>query len=388
MSSTRFRHQKLAILACLILTSLTAESCRKAEISNSKPVTKGVASVMPKIKSPLPPKLHTFARPKNVRGLYVTAWVAGGQKHMDALLGLADRTEINAFVIDVRDEGQMYFKTGIKLADESKANQIAVVNPEKLMNRLFAHNIWPIARVACFRDNYVTVKHPELAVQFANGKVWRDRSKHAWLDPYNQKNWQYMSDTIDFALDMGFPEIQLDYVRFPSEGKAATQVYPGKKFYKDQKAAPADVIQAFAVYIAKRVHDRGAVLSADIFGIISSTKTDQGIGQFLEKVAEPFDVISPMIYPSHFALGEYGISDPDQAPYGIVQRSLKDFQKRLPKKDIRPWLQSFSLRNHYGPTQVRAQIKAAEDLGYHDFLLWNAQTVYPEAGLLKKKKSG
>jgi hypothetical protein len=326
-----------------------------------------------------------FVRPDSVRGLYVTAWIAGGTKHLDELIGIADRTEINTFVIDLRDDGQMYIDTGLDLAEDSDANKIAIRKPAALLDKLAKHTIWPIARIAMFRDSYVPKKHPELAVQLANGKVWHDRSQHTWLDPYNQRNWQYMAAIVDKALDLGFPEIQLDYVRFPSEGTAKTQIFPAKKRYQNPNSTPPDVIQAFANFIGKRVRDRGAVYSADIFGIISSTKSDQGIGQFLEKVAEPFDVISPMIYPSHFHLGEYGISDPDQAPYNIVKKSLTDYKKRLPKKNVRPWLQSFSLRNHYGPKQIRAQIQAAEDLGYHDFLLWNAATIYPEAALNAKK---
>ncbi len=300
------------------------------------------------------------------------------------MLGLIDRTELNAIVIDVRDLGQMYFKTGIALADESGANFIAVPRPLPLFDSLQKHKVWPIARIACFRDDYVTVKHPELAVQLASGKPWRDRAKHRWLDPYNKKNWEYIAKTVDFALDLGFPEIQLDYVRFPSEGKSASQVFPAKSEYAKKGEVNADVISAFAKFIGERVHARHAVFSADIFGIISSTKGDEGIGQQLEKVAEPFDVLSPMVYPSHFAKGEYGIGNPDTSPYAIVKKSLADYKKRLPTVNIRPWLQDFSLRAHYGSAEVKAQIKAAKEIGYSDFLLWNAGNKYTESALEKQ----
>ena len=329
---------------------------------------------------------YNFAKPEIVKGIYATAWVAGGTKSLDRLIGLIDRTELNSIVIDVRDGGDMYFKTGIPLADESHATMIAVAKPDVLFNKLKAHKIYPIARIACFRDMFVPKKHPEMAVQQPSGAVWKDRSGHMWLDPYNRKNWDYIAATVDYALGIGFPEIQLDYVRFPSEGSTSAQVFPAKKRYPDQKALPGDVIQAFADFIGKRVRDRHALFSADIFGIISSTKKDQGIGQTLEKIAKPFDVISPMIYPSHFAKGEYGIADPDLSPYAIIQKSLNDYRKRLPKMAIRPWLQDFSLKNHYGPDQVKAQIKAASDLGYKDFLLWNAGAKYTESALSKKSK--
>ena len=327
----------------------------------------------------------TFVKPSEVHGIYLTAWSAGSKKKMAKVYKLLADTELNAVVIDIRDTGEMYFPTKIPLADEVDGNDdLAVTKPARLMADLSAHKVWPIARVACFRDNKVPKKHPEMAVQLADGKVWHDRSGHFWLDPYNKKNWQYIADTVDYAMSIGFPEIQLDYVRFPSEGKSNTQRFPSKDAYGDPKAKPEDVIAAFAKFITDRVKAKGDVVSADIFGIISSTKKDQGIGQELEKVAAPFDVISPMVYPSHFHKGEYGIPDPNRSPAEIITKSLGDYKKRVPGKTVRPWLQDFSLGVKYGPEEVRAQINAAAALGYKDFLLWNARNVYTESALKKK----
>jgi hypothetical protein len=137
--------------------------------------------------------------------------------------------------------------------------------------------------------------------------------------------------------------------------------------------------------MGERVRKRGCAYSADVFGIISSGTVDQGIGQTLEKIAQPFDVLSPMVYPSHFARGEYHIPNPNAAPYAIIKKSLGDYKRRIPKTKIRPWLQDFSLGVKYGPKEVRAQVKAAEELGYKEFLLWNASNRYTEGGLLKEK---
>ena len=294
-------------------------------------------------------------------------------------------TNLNSVVIDVRDSGEMYWKTGIPLAKKAKANDIAIVNARKLMAELAANRVYPIARIACFRDNKVPKVFPGRAVQLASGNVWKDRSGNTWLDPYDKDNWNYILATVDYALRIGFPEIQLDYVRFPSEGKSRSQRFPAQAKYDDPKAKPEDVIAAFTEYVSKRVKAHGAVYSADIFGIISSSKSDQGIGQELEKVAKPFDVMSPMLYPSHFAAGEYGIKFPVAAPYDIIMKSLRDYKKRLPDKPIRPWLQDFSLRApkqplvHYGVAEIQAQIKAAHDNGYDDFLMWNAMNHYTDA---------
>jgi len=327
----------------------------------------------------------TFKRPDHVRGIYLTAWSAGSKRKLTAILDMFDKTVLNAVVIDIRDDDGLFWKTGIALAVTSGAERVAVPKPQVLMQTLNDHGVYPIARIACFRDAFVPKKFPERAVQLPNGKIWRDRSGHSWLDPYNKKNWDYITSIVDFALNQGFPEVQLDYVRFPSEGKSATQTFPGKKSYGDGKAIPQDVIAAFADYMAKHVHARGAKISADIFGIISSSKSDQGIGQELEKIAAPFDTLSPMVYPSHFHKGEYGIKDPSLQPYAIIKKSLTDYKKRLPKMNVRPWLQDFF---GYTADQIKAQIKAAKECGYEDFLLWNAGNHYTASAVAKPKPKG
>lgn len=298
---------------------------------------------------------------------------------MDKTLALLDRTELNSLVIDLRDAGHMYIKTGIPEAVASKAETVGILNPEALMDRLEKAKVYPIARIACFRDKFVPNVYPQRAVNRKGGGVWKDHGGYAWLDPYNVKNWDYIGKMVDMALDLGFPEIQLDYVRFPSEGNADDQVFPAKRYWTDPANKPSDVITKFATKMAEKVRARGAVISADIFGIISSSKSDQGIGQSLEQIAEPFDLVCPMVYPSHFAKGEYGIKNPDASPYAIIVKSLKDYAARIPNKPLRPWLQDFSLGLTYGPAQVKAQIDAARQVGYQEYLIWNARNVYSEA---------
>ena len=332
-----------------------------------------------------PPKPR-FPKPEHVRGIYLTAWSAGSTRKMDKVVPMIDRTLLNAVVIDVRDDGLNYWKNEIATSKAVKANRTAVPKPDKVMDRLEKHAIYPIARIACFRDQVMPETMPNRAVQDAKGGVWKDRSGHTWLDPYNKRNWDYIAEVVDHALDLGFPEIQLDYVRFPSEGKSATMVFPAKSSYPDKNAKPTEVVAAFAEFIRQRVHERKAVLSADIFGIVSSGGGDQGIGQELNKISAPFDLVCPMVYPSHFAKGEYGIADPDSSPYAIVRKSLNDFASKLPGKTIRPWLQDFSLYKVYGVKEVQAQIKAAQEAGYEGYLLWNARNQYTEAAVAKPKK--
>jgi hypothetical protein len=374
-----------AIGASILIMGIGCQksSGTEAVVSTANSVAATTATPEKKPEPPAPePRFKAFKKPEMVKGLYLTAWGAGSSKRLDNMIALLEKTELNSLVIDVRDAGEMYFKTGIKLADESGANHIAVVNHEKMFEKLEKGGVYPIARISCFRDEFVPLKFVDLAVQTPDGKPWRDRSGHEWLDPYNKKNWDYIAETVEWAIDAGFPEVQLDYVRFPSEGKSSTQRFPAKDSYPNKDAKPEDVIAEFAKYIRDKVKAKGAAYSADIFGIISSGKADQGIGQELEKVSEPFDVISPMVYPSHYAKGEYGIADPNVKPYEIVKKSLADYKKKLPGKPLRPWLQDFF---GYGKAEVHAQIRAAKELGYDEYLIWNARNRYTESAYVVPK---
>jgi hypothetical protein len=355
-----------ALGACLAASIPLVCSCRR-------PAAPAPPSKVPEAVAP-PPKPR-FPKPDKVRGIYLTAWSAGSKKKMEHMFAYLKRNGLNTVVIDVRDCGDIYFKTDIPLAKACHATNLAVVHPDRLLDSLQAHGIYPIARIACFRDKHLPFLEKGRAVQFPDGSLWTDRAGYTWLDPYNKKNWDYIGSVVDYALNLGFPEVQLDYVRFPSEGKESTMVFPSRKTYPDKKATPTQVVAAFATAIAQRVKAKNAAYSADIFGIVSSTTTDEGIGQELETVAAPFDRLSPMVYPSHFHKGEYGIADPNQSPYRIIVKSLRDYRKRLPGKPIRPWLQDFW---GYSATQVNLQIKAAKDVGFDEFLLWNSGNQYSE----------
>ena len=331
---------------------------------------------------PEPEPRIRFPKPEIVRGIYLTAWSAGSERKMKQVLSLLEQTELNALVIDVRDRGFVFWETGIALADESGATTKAVPRPDELMNKLEERGIYPIARISCFQDVWVPKIRSDLAVQKKDGTPWKDRAGNTWLDPYNQRNWEYIGRVVDFAMDIGFAEVQLDYVRFPSEGNLSDVVYPAQEEYPDPDASKTDVIAAFARFILERVREKDRILSADIFGIVSSSESDQGIGQSLEKVAEPFDLICPMVYPSHYARGEYGIDNPEKSPYSVVSKSIADFIERLPDKPIRPWLQDFSLRVKYGKDEVQSQIKAIKELDCEEYLLWNPRNLYTKEAVV------
>ncbi|MEJ5170253.1 MAG: putative glycoside hydrolase, partial [Fimbriimonadales bacterium] len=250
----------------------------------------------PAARKPAPPK-PAIQKPEVVKAVYLTAWSAGSKRKMEAIRGFLKRNDMNAVVIDLRDAGILYAKMGLEPAKSAGAERVAIRDPKGLVESLGKAGVYPIARIACFRDDFIPKKFPDRAVLDPKGRPWKDRAGHTWLDPYNQKNWEFLAGVVRFALDAGFPEIQLDYVRFPSEGKKSTMVFPAKRKYPDPKAKPSEVVATFVRSLRPLTEAKGALLAGDIFGIVSSGGGDQGIGQELKTIAEPFDLICPMVYP-------------------------------------------------------------------------------------------
>ncbi len=388
-----FRTTSMLLLPALLVT-LAQSGCHPKDAATTSgttgsPTSSGVTATpgtQAKSSTPVPagPPQKAILPPEGVRAIYLTGWSAGTTKRFAQLIDLVDRTELNAMVIDVKDDGEVYYDMDIPLVIESKAlNHAFKVEP--VIAKLNEHHIFPIARIACMRDKPLILAHPELAVHDANGKVWRDRSGHYWLNPYSKKVWDYNVAIALDALKHGFKEIQFDYVRFPSEGKVNSLRYEGKPVGSKRE----DQIAAFLKYAAEKIHAQGGWFSADVFGLTSRVKNDEGIGQQFEKVVQDVDYLCPMVYPSHYAYGEYGMKDPNKEPYKTITLSIGDAQKRLvanPKCRLRPWIQDFNLRHvRYGPAEVKAEIKALHDLNIYDYLIWNAGNRYTEAALRKGK---
>ena len=374
------------LFASLVFTALflSAPGCHRA---SPKAASVAPGSAPPLAKGPPPPPALAPLPEGGVKGIYLTGWTAGTNKALQNLLKLADRTEINAFVIDVKDDGLVAYKSTVPLVGKVGAAKRPMYKVDKVLAELKAHHIFPIARIACMRDSVLANARPDLAVQDAKGRVWHDRSHHAWLNPYQKAVWDYNVDLGIDAIKHGFAEVQFDYVRFPSEGAMNTRRFPGKP--KD--ALREDQIAAFMKYAHDKIHAAGGWFSADVFGLTSLVKNDEGIGQKFSKVIQETDYLCPMVYPSHYHKGEYGIKNPDTDPYAILHVSLGDAVKGLkktPNCKLRPWLQAFSLQSHYGPAQLNAQFKASRELGINEYLLWNAGCTYiaMESALGKKKK--
>jgi hypothetical protein len=314
-----------------------------------------------------------------VKGIYLSSWAAGSSELFPAQLALADRTEINAMVIDVKDAtGYVSYDSDIPMVDELDLEELRIRDLDALMQTLNEHDIFPIARIVCFNDPLLSTRNTDLAVMDKDGGIWKDDKGSSYTNPYDRRVWEYLVDLGEEAADHGFREIQFDYVRFPSDGKISDTVYPGADRPKE------DLIASFLAYARSRLEPKGVWVSADVFGLTVHVKDDLGIGQRIEKLSRQVDIVCPMIYPSHYYSGVYNIDNPNANPHDTITAAMADSGVRLRGSGaiVRPWLQDFSLGGvTYDAQKVKAQIDAVEAQGYNEWLLWDPSVKYQEGAL-------
>lgn len=326
-----------------------------------------------------------------VRGIYITGPMAGSEG-MENLIDLIDSTELNAVVIDVKnDEGIITYQMDLQTAQEMGACVSYIRDMEGLMEELKEHNIYTIARIVCFKDPYLAEHNPELALKKADGSNLTDANGLTWVNPYQEEVWEYLTDLALAAADIGFDEIQYDYVRFPvgNDAESADYEVDIQSYPKEQ------VIRDFLDYAAERLHERGIPVTADVFGTIIGSDIDvKQVGQDYVGLGGTVDVLCPMIYPSHYGNGVFGFDVPDAYPYETVYQALLASKSELAgiadddRAVVRPWLQAFTatwVNGHidYGGDEIRQQIQAVYDAGYEEWILWNASNRYTEEGLEK-----
>jgi len=326
--------------------------------------------------------------PDTLRGLYVNRWAALGQK-LTRLIGVAKRTEINALVIDVKDDrGFVLYRSGVPLAreigaDTADGHWMSSSRLRATLDTMFAHNIYPIARIVVAKDPLLARKKLDLAIKRKSDlQPWLDKNGNPWLDPHQQVVWQYAADLAREAYDLGFSEVQFDYVRFPDEKRLiAETVYP-----LANGRSRAQVIRDQLGFVRRILKPHRMRVTADVFGLTATDTTDMGIGQQWEMFIDQVDVVLPMIYPSHFARGTYKLRNPNAHPYATINRALKDAIARsnsVPNAAaVIPWYQDFTLGPpRYGAAEIRAQKKAGYDNGFQSWILWNPKSNYTLAAL-------
>jgi len=325
-------------------------------------------------------------RPEIVRGLYVNRWAALGKK-MGQLIDLAKKTEVNALVIDVKDDrGFVLYKSHVPLAVAIGADTNSAMSDKKLraiLDTMAANNIYSIARIVVAKDPLLASAKLEWAIKRRdNMQPWLDKNGKPWLDPHHREVWQYAADLAKEAYDKGFSEVQFDYVRFPDEKRLISEsVYP-----LANGRVRAQVIREQLGFVRSYLKPINMPMTIDVFGLTATDTTDMGIGQRWEMFIDQADVVLPMVYPSHFAPGTYKLGNPNANPYSTIDHAMKDAKRRsasiVNAAKIVPWYQDFTLGPpHYYAEQVRAQKKAGYDNGFQSWILWNPGSRYTESAL-------
>lgn len=327
---------------------------------------------------PAPP--HSTA-PESVRAIYLNAWAFGGKRFYD-LMRLADSTEINAFVVDVKDDtGYLTYRSSVPTAVQIGANgQLRAPDAAARLRLMRAHGIHPIARIVVAKDPLLAARKGAWSVQDRRGGLWRDRLDFAWVDAFNDSVWVYAAQLAAEAVKMGFAEVQFDYVRFPDEPRArmAYAIFPARRAGETTR----DGVRRNLMLLRDKIRPLQVPFTIDVFGMTTNIEVDMGIGQVWEDLVTTADVVLPMVYPSHYYSSIYGVRRPNSDPYQIVKSALEDGIRRNeklggPTAAIRPYLQAFTLGlPRYTPAHVRDQIRAARDAGIDSWVLWNARAAY------------
>ena len=317
-----------------------------------------------------------------IKAIYLNPLISTTEADVDRLIELVDRTELNAIVVDIKEE-LVFYETEVALfRDAGTVNP--VLDVQALLDKLAEHEIYAIARLVVFKDSLVAEQFPHLAVRnSATGDLWRDMNGVAWVNPANQDLWEANSDLAVEATRLGFDEIQYDYVRFATDGDLSVIDYGVENTQETREAA----IGGFLEMSSDKLWRIGGKLSADVFGYTLLVNDDLGIGQNFVKLAKYVDYLSPMVYPSHFPEGSIDVDGhPNSYPYETIEISMSRAQEKLPGQflKVRPWLQDFTffdLPPEYGDDEVRAQIDAAEDVGTSGWMLWDPNNVYRDGAL-------
>jgi len=316
-----------------------------------------------------------------IKALYMNPNISTTDEDVNRLIEIIDTTEANAIVIDIKEE-LIFYDSQVKFFQDAGTVR-PIIDLPALLKKFQDRDIYTIARQVVFKDSLVAENRPDLAVlNSQTGDLWRDMNGVSWVNPMVHELWEANSDLAVEAAELGFDEIQYDYVRFPTDGDLSTTDFGIENTQENRENAILKLLKM----TREKLLPTGAKLSADVFGYTLLVDDDLGIGQNFVKVAEYVDYLSPMVYPSHFPNGSIAVDGhPNDFPYETIEISMRAGKKKLggDASQIRPWLQDFSFFDlmPYGDDEVRAQIDAAEDVGTSGWLLWDPNNEYHPGAL-------
>ncbi len=322
-----------------------------------------------------------------VKGIYVPLGILTDQERVRTLIDLVDRTELNAIVVDIKnDRGWLAYPSAVAEAQRSKAYKSEVMDIGTFLSLCREKDIYMIARLVIFKDSTLATAHPEWAVHTEDDQLWADAEGSSWGDPFRVEVHDYNIGIAKEVAALGFDELQFDYLRFPSDGGTSDARYVQDSTLESRCKA----IRDFCARLRSELEPYGVLLSADLFGLTVwvSPEKDMGIGQRIIDIAPYMDYISPMLYPATFVSGNLGYEEPLLHPYQVVHRSCVELTKRIesnlssaPRRaKVRPWLQHYSANGvNYGVEEMRLQKQAAADAQTDGWMFWNAAGRYDEA---------
>lgn len=324
--------------------------------------------------------------PIKIKALYLTFWGANiYSKTTKRILDIIENTEINALVVDVKNEyGSTSFRTSFKQANEYGAYKDRTIGSIKnFMKVMKSKNIYMIARLTVFKDELQASNNEDYAIKKEDDTIWRNHDDMAWVDPFDERSHEYTIRIAEEAAKVGFDEINFDYIRFPAK--------TGLKLKKESTQENRIIaIESFLDSAKGRLRKYGVFISVDTYGNICWEKDDIGIGQMVESLAKHSDYISPMLYPSGFASGSFYFEYPSEHPYEVIRRSIKNIKPIIDSKRVRPWLQYFKdyahTKKHYEKFEVNEQIRASDDTNTSGWMLWSPSSRYNEEYFEDSKK--
>lgn len=366
--------------------------------------------------------------PKQVKAIYMTSCVAGTPSFRTKLIDLIQETELNAVIIDIKDySGTISFPAqSVSWQSAWQEARCGTRDMPQLIELLHDHDIFVIGRITVFQDPHYAPKHPELAVLRSDKvTVWKDHKGLSFIDVAAKPYWDHIIELAVDSYNIGFDELNFDYVRYPSDGNMTDTYYPQSsagKYGMDRQAN----LESFFQYLHTELSndERFAIVrhentgratstpwtSVDLFGMTTTNFDDLSIGQVQERAAPYFDFVAPMVYPSHYPSNYLGLGNPNDYPYKIVYHAMKTgadrmhssttpmqgflherigtstpalYQKPTYTGDrLRTWIQDFDYGGDYDAADVRAQIQASYDAGVQSWMIWAPSNIYTKAALL------
>lgn len=344
--------------------------------------------------------------PEQVKTIYMSQCVVGTPSFREKLMKIAEETEINSIIIDIKDyTGMISFDTVDPLLSHAISTECGASDMKEFIKTLHEKGIYVIGRITVFQDPHMSARRPDLAVQSKGGGVWKDFKGLSFIDVGAREHWDYIIALAKEAYNIGFDEINFDYIRFPSDGKMDDAVYT----HSVGKSKP-EALREFFVYLHEHLKDTGMKTSVDLFGMTTTNTDDLNIGQVIENAFPFFDYIAPMVYPSHYPKGFNGWNNPNNYIYEVVYMSMKsaydravafdalvtnppasstppsvpaDFKPQSPQK-LRTWIQDFDYGGNYDVAEVKEQIQASYDAGVMSWMIWSPSNKYTIGALLKE----